>query len=91
MQRLIWILWPAFVVAGVAEILFFTMIDPKELYLFGEPVRLSPLATYSIGFLGFWMVCAASNLLTCFMMRSADEVNRRKDRGGQNGSCGSCG
>ena len=40
MQRLIWILWPSFVVAGIAEAVFFTLIDPQELYLFGEPVEL---------------------------------------------------
>ena len=40
MKRLIWVLWPSFVVAGIAEALFFTLIDPQELYLFGEPVEL---------------------------------------------------
>ncbi|WP_341648684.1 hypothetical protein [Thauera humireducens] len=42
------------------------MIDPQELYLFGQPVHFGPLATYSIGFLGFWLVCAASSLSTIF-------------------------
>lgn len=41
MQKLIWILWPSFVVAGIAEALFFTLIDPQELYLFGEPVSFA--------------------------------------------------
>lgn len=76
MLRLIWVLWPSFVVAGIAEGIFFTVIDPQELYLFGEPVHASRIATYSIGFLGFWAVCAASSLMTCFLQRSAAEVNK---------------
>lgn len=76
MKQLIWILWPSFVVAGVAEVVFFTLIDPQELYLFGEPTYFSRTATYSIGFFCFWAVCAASSAFTCFIQRSSEEVNR---------------
>ncbi len=76
MQKIFWVLWPSFVVAGIAEGAFFTLIDPQELYLFGEPVHLSRMTTYSIGFFGFWLVCAASSLLTWFLQRSASEVNK---------------
>lgn len=76
MLRILWVLWPSFLVAGIAEGIFFTVIDPQELYLFGEPVHLSKIATYSIGFFGFWAVCAASSLMTCFLQRSAAEVNK---------------
>lgn len=76
MQRLIWILWPSFVVAGIAEAVFFTLIDPQELYLFGEPVEFSRIATYSIGFFAFWALCAASSTFTCFIQRSSGEINK---------------
>ena len=75
MKRLLWVLWPSFVVAGVAEVLFFTLIDPQELYLFGAPANFSRMAVYSFGFFGFWAICAASSLFTCFIQRSPDEVN----------------
>ncbi|HMV21062.1 MAG TPA: hypothetical protein PKE50_07275 [Rhodocyclaceae bacterium] len=88
MKRFALILWPSFLVAGVAEMLFFTLVAPQELYLFGEPVRYSMLATYSIGFFGFWAVCAASSLMTCFLQRTASEVNRRAPDGGNEGRCG---
>lgn len=77
MQKILTILWPSFLIAGMAEGLFFTLIDPQELYLLGEPVHLSRLATYSIGFLCFWALCAASSLATCHLLRSAEEVNAR--------------
>ncbi len=87
MQKIMWVLWPSFLVAGVAEGVFFTVVDPQELYLFGEPVHFSRVATYSIGFLGFWAVCAASSLMTCFLQRSAAEINKgvgagRREAGG---------
>ena len=76
MQKILWVLWPSFIVAGVAEGIFFTVINPQELYLFGEPAHFSKIATYSIGFFGFWMVCDASSLLTVFLQLGAAELNK---------------
>jgi hypothetical protein len=67
-------------VAGIAEGVFFTVIDPQELYLFGEPVHFSKLATYSIGFFGFWAVCAASSLMTWFLQLGRRPVGTRPRR-----------
>jgi len=75
-KKAIWILWPSFIVGGIAEVVFFTLIDPQELYLLGEPVSLGRLATYSIGFLLFWALAAASSAFTCFLQRGSHEVNR---------------
>ena len=77
MLKWIQVLWPSFLVAAAAEAVFFTVIDPQQLYLFGQPVDYGKLATYSIGFLGFWLVCAASSLCTIFLQRSASELNRQ--------------
>jgi hypothetical protein len=68
MKHVIWVLWPAFIAAGIAEIVFFTVIDPQQLFLLGQPVALPAMATYSIGFLMFWLICAGSSLLTVFML-----------------------
>lgn len=68
------ILWPAFLAAGVAEILFFTVFDPSE---FGA----GRMAAYSAGFLIFWLLAAASSALTCFLQKGAEEVNRTKRMG----------
>ncbi len=79
MTKLFWIVWPSFLVAGITEILFFAIIQPQDLYFFGQPVNLSPLATYSIGFFAFWAICAASSLATCFFQRSAADINGQGD------------
>ena len=75
-RKLIWILWPSFIVAGAAEAVFFTFFDPGELIVFGEPVGLGRTAVYSIGFFAFWAATAASSALTCFLQKSAAEINR---------------
>lgn len=75
MMKWVQVLWPSFLVAGIAEMVFFTLIDPQLLYFLGEPVEYSSIATYSIGFFAFWAICAASSLLTIFLQRKADEIN----------------
>ncbi|HET7672518.1 MAG TPA: hypothetical protein VFK84_19070 [Burkholderiales bacterium] len=68
-MRLMLILWPSFVAAGVAEMVFFNIFDPSDF-------DAGRLAAYSIGFFLFWSLAAMSSALTCFLQRSRDEVNR---------------
>jgi len=75
MKKAIWILWPSFVVALVADALFFTVFDPVDFRLFG-PLGLSRLAGYSIAFFLFWAFAAASSAFTCFLQRTREEINR---------------
>jgi fructose-specific phosphotransferase system IIC component len=85
MKHIIWVLWPAFIAAGIAEVVFFTVIDPQQLYLLGQPMELPVLATYSIGFLMFWLICSGSSLMTYFMLPQAiknvldSTANKRSD------------
>ncbi len=80
MQNILSVLWPSFLVAGIAEGVFFTLIDPRELYLLGEPVHFSSLATYSVGFFCFWTICAASSAVTCYLLRTAKKPDDDDDR-----------
>ena len=75
-QRLMWILWPAFLVACIAEVITFSLFDPRDLHVFGEPVDLGRTAIYSIGFFLFWAFAAASSALSCLLQRSSSEINR---------------
>jgi hypothetical protein len=76
MKHAIWILWPSFVIGGVAEVLFFTLFDPMDLQVFGETLTVSRTAVYTLGFFGFWLFAAASSAFTCFLQRSAVDINR---------------
>jgi hypothetical protein len=75
-RKLIWILWPSFLVAGAAEAVFFTIFDPSDLTFFGQTLTWSRVATYSTGFFLFWAFAACSSALTCFLQRTAAEINR---------------
>lgn len=75
-ERLIWVLWPGFVLAAAMEVLFFAFVDPGELQFNGEPLDLSRTALYSLFFFFFWLMGSASSAFTCFLQRSPFEVNR---------------
>ena len=74
-QRLTWILWPGFIMAAVAELIFFALVDPQDLQLFGQPVEISRTAIYSLGFFCFWALMSGTSALTCLLQRSPFETN----------------
>lgn len=75
-QRIMWIVWPAFLLAGVLEILVFAMVDPEDLRWAGQPIALSRQAIYSLSFFVFWLVFTASSALTTLLSLSPAELNR---------------
>ena len=77
-QRMMWIAWPAFLVAGVIEMLVFALVDPQSLHWFGQPLALSREAVYTLAFFVFWLLTMASSALTTLLAMSPFEVNRRQ-------------
>jgi hypothetical protein len=75
-QRLMWVLWPGFVVAIPAVGLVFSLVDPADLQWLGTPLEASRLGAYTLGFLFFWAVGSACSALTCLLQRSPFELNR---------------
>jgi len=72
------ILWPAFLMAGVLEVLVFALIDPSELrWPGGARVDASRQAVYTLAFLAFWAVIAAAGAITALLLRRVDEVDAR--------------
>jgi uncharacterized membrane protein YcfT len=74
-QRLMWIVWPAFLLAGVLEILVFGMVDPNDLHWFGMSLDLPRQAIYTLGFFVFWLITAASSGITVLLALPAADVN----------------
>lgn len=75
-QRWMWIAWPAFLVAGVLEMIVFAMVDPGDLHWFGHPLGFSRQAIYTLAFFVFWGITMASSALTTLLSMSPFEVNR---------------
>jgi hypothetical protein len=70
------VLWPSFLAAGMAEMVFFTLFDPDELALLWRVLPLSRTGVYSMGFMLFWLFAAISSTLTSVLQRSSEEINR---------------
>jgi hypothetical protein len=72
LQRAMRILWPSFLVAAVAEMVFFAFFDPREFFLFGQPLELSRTAIYSIGFFFFWGFAAVSSGISLYLEQGSE-------------------
>lgn len=96
-HKLMWIAWPAFLMAGVLEMLVFAMVDPYDLTWFGQPLELSRQSIYSLAFFVFWAVTMLSSSLTTLLAVSPFEVNQcplpheERPMGCPKGDCGMLG
>jgi len=75
-RRLMWIAWPAFLAAGVLEVLVFAMVDPQDLRWFGQALNLSRQGVYTLTFFVFWLIAMLSSGLTTLLAMSPFEVDR---------------
>ena len=75
-RRLMWIAWPAFLIAGVIEMLLFAVLDPQSLQWFGQPMQWSREAIYTLAFFVIWVLTMISSALTVLLTLSSFEVNR---------------
>lgn len=74
------ILWPAFLMAGVLEMLIFAVVDPADLQWFGgPPIEWPRQAIYTVTFLLCWMVTATSSALTALLLGKVDDDPHLKD------------
>lgn len=76
-QRLSAVLWPAFVLAGLATVVFFALIDPVTVLDCKGAPPLSRTAAYSLGFFAFWLLTTASGAATLYFLSSRVPPTRR--------------
>jgi len=74
-QKLMRVIWPAFLAACVLEVVVFAMVDPQSLHWSGHAVPLSRQAVYSLAFFVFWAIGIGSNALTALLGTPPVEVN----------------
>ena len=67
-ERALLILWPAFLMAAVLEMMIFAVVDPSGMRWFGsELIEWSRSAVYSLTFFMFWSVIATSGAITALL------------------------
>ncbi len=77
-QRVVAIIWPAFLMAGVIEMLVFAFADPADLHwLGGAPVTMSRSAVYTLAFFAFWIILSTAGALTQLLLQEPGDVNRQ--------------
>lgn len=66
--RVMTVLWPAFLVAGVLEMLVFAFVDPHSLQGWGvDSSAWSATAVYTVAFLMFWAFIAAASAISLWL------------------------
>lgn len=77
-QYVIAVLWPSFLVAGCATVVFFTIFDPLEVsWVLGRD-DFTRTGAYSIGFFCFWLITSLSSALTQYFQRPCELINRKE-------------
>jgi hypothetical protein len=77
-ERSMAVLWPSFLMAGVLEMLVFSLVDPTLLRLpGGVALDWSPTAVYTVAFFVFWLVIAIAGALTELLDAPSGAVNQR--------------
>jgi hypothetical protein len=80
-HRWLIILWPAFLMAGVLEMLVFALVNPADLHGLGfESWGWSNQAVYTVAFLVFWAVISAASAMTWLLHQTGEAINTRSLR-----------
>lgn len=75
-DRLLWIVWPAFLGACILELIVFGVIDPSDVHWGGDAVEWSRQTVYTAAFFAFWVVTMGACALTMLLRLTAAELNR---------------
>ncbi len=76
-QRVVAILWPSFITAGIATVLFTTMLDPALIFI---DYDISRLGSYTISFFLFWSFGAMTAASTCYFLKPCEAINKARER-----------
>ena len=79
-QKVIAVMWPSFLVAGMETIVFFTLFDPQYVFM---DYDVSRTGAYSIGFFLFWGFAILPCMLTMYFARPCKPCAVYKDELGQ--------
>jgi hypothetical protein len=69
-QRFSAVLWPSFLMAGLATVVFFALLDPVAVLDCQGAPPLSRTGAYSLGFFLFWLLTCGSSVATLYFLSS---------------------
>jgi hypothetical protein len=68
------VMWPAFLVAGILEMVVFSWVDPS-MFHFGD-WHPEPTAAYSLMFMVFWVAVSVGAFLSHWLMSGTTQQER---------------
>ncbi len=71
-QRIVAILWPSFITAGIATVLFTSTFDPAVIF----DNDITRLGSYTICFFLFWLFGAITSASTCYFLKPSETLNK---------------
>ncbi len=75
-QRVVAILWPSFITAGIATVLFTTAFDPTVIFIDYDITRLG---AYTICFFLFWFFGIITAMATCYFLKPCQAINKAQE------------
>ena len=75
LRRWMWIAWPAFLAAGVMEMLVFALGDPLEIQWLASTGDVSRLGVCTVAFFVFWAIIMMASAMTSLLALSPEELN----------------
>jgi len=76
-QRVSAVLWPSFLFAAAATVVFFALIDPVAMLNCEGAPPLSRTAAYSLGFFLFWLLTGGASAATLYFLSSSVPPSKR--------------
>jgi hypothetical protein len=71
-QQVAAVLWPSFLAACLATLLFFALVDPGLIHEATTPrVAMTRMTGYAVGFFFFWAVAAISSAVSVYLIRTS--------------------
>ena len=78
-QRYSAVLWPSFLLASAATVVFFALIDPVAMLDCHGVPPLSRTGAYSLGFFLFWLLTVVSSAATLYFLSARVPSPKRVD------------
>jgi hypothetical protein len=73
-QKMMGVMWPAFMAACALELLVFAVVDPQDLHWSGQAVMLSRQGVYTLAFFLFWLIVSGAGAMTVMLSRPSGQV-----------------
>lgn len=80
-QRVVAILWPAFMMAVIATVLLATVFDPAVIFI---EYDVSEMGFYSISFFLFWLFGVLTAAATCFFLKPCQAIKKANEQAAAN-------